>query len=218
MPELSLIQITMVEGNDSGYVMDEPKRRPYLGSCYCGFTRYIAWLTLPPQVPYQHADPPVQMFRKCNCTHCHKLGFFHIRLTNSPKDFALLSPLDPLKDLADSPTTGGHSLFCKTCGVRCFFIEGEGEINEIDLVAAGVDLKKAKVEGNGTKVKVFQPKAEGWQEEKKDWFRVNAMTLDARQEGLDLREWTEKKWIQYVNQLDEVQGCDYERPYSGGAY
>lgn len=91
-------------------------------------------------------------------------------------------------------------------------------MNEIDLVSQGVDLKAAKIEGDGTKVKVFQPKADGWQEEKEHWFRINALTLDAKQEGLDLREWKEKKWIQYVDSLDETYAFDYDRPFLGGTY
>lgn len=88
--------------------MNEPKRRPYSGSSHCGFIRYISWLALPVTVPYAQVsktERQVQLIRKCNCNACHKLGFFHVRLANSPKDFALLLPLDPLSELSDYRTS-----------------------------------------------------------------------------------------------------------------
>ena len=97
-------------------------------------------------------------------------------------------------------------------------MDGEGEIVERDLTSQEIDLAKAKIEGDGKKVKVWSPKAEGWEEEKTSFLRVNAQTLAPRQEGLDLREWQEKHWVQYVNWLDEVKGAQYDRPYEGGAY
>jgi hypothetical protein len=200
----------------------EPQRRPYFGSCYCRFTRYIAWLTLPATPPYTHAKPFPQLIRKCNCTSCHKLGFFHVRLADAPRDFALLSPADPFKDLSDyvSPE-GNHMFFCPKCGVRCFFIYGPSETVALDLAAEGVDLQKAQADPSG-KALVWRPKAEGWKEEEEHWFRVNAVTLEARQEGLDMREWTDKKWVQYVNMLDDDaepgNRASYDKPFEGGCY
>jgi hypothetical protein len=111
-----------------------------------------------------------------------------------------------------------HYLFCPTCGVRCFGIEGPGGVVERDLVAEGVDLKKAKVDGDRTKVKVWAVDADSWKEEKDHWLRINASTLDARQEGLDMREWHENKLVEYVNWLDETPGRTHDRPYEGGTY
>jgi hypothetical protein len=73
-----------------------PTRRPYHGSCHCGQTKYIAYLTLPP--PTVAVDPyPGTTIRiyKCNCSTCHKAGYFHVRLKDAPNDFVLLSPIDP---------------------------------------------------------------------------------------------------------------------------
>src|SRR5271156_3775110 len=113
------------------------RRRPYHGSCHCGLTRYIAYLTLPPPIISPN-PPPSSTIRiyKCNCSTCHKMSFFHIRLIDSPRDFILLSPLNP--------TTGGlkdytcfaknaHWYFCGTCGVRCFAVAGEGEIRGVEI-------------------------------------------------------------------------------------
>jgi hypothetical protein len=199
----------------------EPKRRPYLGSCHCRFTRYIAWLTLPAAPPYTLAKPFPQLIRRCNCTSCHKLGFLHVRLADAPRDFALLSPADPFAELANYVSPGGNNMFfCPRCGVRCFFIHGPSETAERDLAADGVDLEKAQVDPG--KKAFWRPMADGWKEEEEHWFRVNAMTLEAGQEGLDLREWTEKKWVQYVNMLDDYaqpgNRASYENPFEGGCY
>jgi hypothetical protein len=201
----------------------EAKRRPYLGSCHCRFTRYIAWLTLPASPPYDPVKPFPQLIRKCNCTSCHKLGFFHVRLADAPRDFALLSPTDPHKELSDYVSReGNHMFFCPRCGVRCFFIYGPSEAVGRDLAADGVDVAKAGLDPEKKTHAVWRPRAEGWKEEEEHWFRVNAMTLEAGQEGLDLREWTDKKWVQYVNMLpDYVEPGNrgsYEKPFEGGCY
>ncbi|KAF2664618.1 hypothetical protein BT63DRAFT_460111 [Microthyrium microscopicum] len=198
---------------------EEPKRRVYYGSCSCQAVRYVCWLTLPASPPYNWVDkskPPPQMIRKCNCTQCHKRGFLHVRVADSFKDFAILSPLDDSELGRAGPSPTKSWPFCKNCGNCCFQIDGETEIVERDLVAEGVDPVKAKIQEG--KVKVLMPKAEGWQEEKTNWLRVNAMTLEARQEGFNLMEWHEKGWIQHVNWLDETGGPQYGKPYDGGAY
>ena len=68
------------------------------------------------------------------------------------------------------------------------------------------------------KIKFWASKAEGWAEEDKHWLRVNAQSLDPQQGGLDLREWHDRQWIQYVNMLNEIPGAQYDRPYEGGTY
>jgi hypothetical protein len=204
------------------------ERRPYVGSCHCGFTRYVCWLTLPAIPPYPERVNPddklTQMIRKCNCTTCHKTSFFHLRVDDAPRDFALLSPLNPMKELSNySIKPGGAQwLFCPTCGVRCILLHGPeniGQVVEYDLAAKGVDLKLAKIEGDGAAVKVWVPNPDIWHEEKTCALRVNAFSLEARQVGLDLREWTEKNWIEYTAILDnDVNSRSYEKPFEGGTY
>lgn len=198
---------------------DDPcQRRPYHGSCRCGSTRYIAFLNLPHKAP----SPPerLQTLYRCNCNACHKAGFLHTRLDSSPDDFLLLSPLDPFTELGDYQCDGRylHFFFCRTCGGRCFIFMGEGEVVDIDLGALGVK------NGGGGTVKAWRPKKEGWKEGKFDhgrYLSVNAYTLDPGQEGLDLREWYEKKWVGYIDDLRDPEdkgGFSVERPYAGGAY
>src|ERR1700743_2489906 len=108
--------------------IESATRRPYFGSCHCGTVRYIIYLTLPMQPPYSWTDKtkPPQFARKCNCTICHKSAMFHISLADVPNDFILLSPLDPLKEMGLYLTKDKNMnlLFCQTCGMRPFIIEG----------------------------------------------------------------------------------------------
>lgn len=218
----------MAELNEISPEAPQPKRRPYIGSCHCRFTRYICWLTLPPTPPYPRRVNPDdklrQVIRKCNCTLCHKTSFFHLRLENAPQDFVLLSPLDPMTELSNYSTTpdGAQWLFCPKCGVRCILLHGSKELGVLvhrDLAAEGVDLKIAKIEGDGTAVKVWVPNPDIWREEVTCALRINALSLEARQDGLDMREWMEKKWIEYSAMLqDEVDSYTFEKPYEGGTY
>jgi hypothetical protein len=214
-------------------------RRPYTGSCHCGRTQYIAHLTLPPTDLSPHPDPTSTVrIRKCNCTACHKMGLFHVRLMDSPNDFVLLlagdddnddaerapakeergkGRLKGLQDLGDYTCNDGliHFYFCRACGVRCFAFMGEGETTAVDL--------------DGRKQRVWRPKAEGWKEGRNatGYLSVNASSLDAGQEGLDLRVWTESKWVAYLDYLGEgAKGEEggvgkedrYGRPHEGGMY
>jgi len=212
------------------------KRRPYFGSCHCKKIRYIAFLTFPATTPYFGTDEPSsppQFFRRCNCTWCHKTAYLHVHLEDSLNDFFLLSPLDPLKELGDYIARENeehvfHNLFCPTCGVRCFGVgalkaalRGKelGSVVERDLTAEGVDMTKVGTgNGDGKSVKAWMPIPDGWQDEETHWLRINGTTLEPGQEGLDLREWTEKKWVGYVNYLNDEEENSYEKPHRGGMY
>jgi hypothetical protein len=182
-----------------------PTRRPYHGSCHCGKTRYIVYLTLPPTLS---AYPPESIaIYKCNCSTCLKMSYFHTRPIDSPNDFQLLSPLNP--------TTGGlndytcfdkdiHWYFCGVCGVRCFAVAGEGEVKEVETE-----------EG---KKQVWKVKSEGWDEKKSNYLSVNAATIEPGQEGFSLKEWTEKGWIAYGEMREGIDVDRYGEPYEGGMY
>lgn len=191
----------------------QPSRRPYTGSCHCGAIKYIAYLTLPHTPTTERVNPdgtrPQRIYR-CNCTTCQKAGIMHIRLPSASNDFLLLSPLDPMRELGDYQCFNKkiHFLFCRTCAVRCFSFMGEGELVEREV-------------GNPPEKKTVWSPKQGWVEDMQKYMSVNAYTLDAGQEGLDLREWTEKKWIMYHDYLTEAKpGYDtsLERPFLGGAY
>lgn len=83
------------------------------------------------------------------------------------------------------------------------------------------ETREAEIEGK--KVKYWGPKkpwVEGWSNGR--YLSVNAATLEARQEGLNLREWHEKGWITYLDTLGEQpneNGEDRLRvPHIGGMY
>ena len=161
-----------------------------------------------------HAKPPggsssTVRIRKCNCSTCHKMGFFHVRLKSSPDDFMLLQPLNPMEGgLEDYQCFAkwSHWYFCRTCGVRCFTFAGEGGVREVETL-----------DGKGV-VKAWMPKKEGWVEGKTGYLSVNASTLEPGQEGLDLNEWTEKGWIAYLDCKNEVEEDRMGKPFEGGMY
>lgn len=117
-------------------------------------------------------------------------------------------------------------LFCPGCGIRTFIArgaEGDGFGKAVSRDLSTIGLSEAQLKRLGFEsevdakdVKAYVPVDE--------WgpgylLRVNAFALDADQKGLDLREWQEKGWVQYVNWYDEVQGAaSHERPYRFGAY
>ena len=157
---------------------------------------------------------------------------FHIRLPNPPEQFQLLSPIST----SDTSISGGllvgphgltdcvcndkqiHWYFCSCCGVRCFAFSGEGEVRPLPSSSTNTGVL-----AEGEEKQVWTPKREGWN--KDSWassLTVNATTLDAKQQGLDLREWHEKKWIVYIDCLGEDEADDEpartERPHEGGTY
>jgi hypothetical protein len=144
------------------------------------------------------------------------MDFFHVRVPDSPGDFILLSPLPPEKELGDYTCNDGNIrwYFCKSCGVRCFAFWGQGEVTELDVEAWKGGDEKGEVR------EVWRAKREGWKEGMggTGYLSVNAMTLDQGQEGLDLREWVEKKWVCYLDCKEEKEENRYDRPHDVGAY
>jgi len=136
------------------------------------------------------------------------MAFFHIRLPHASQDFALLSPLDPLTDLGDYTCSDGliHWLFCKECAVRCFAFSGEGEVTEREV--------------EGAKTKVWGPMRDDGRLENGEWayLSVNAQSVEPGQVGFDMREWTEKKWVCYLDSLDETGKDRFDVPHRGGTY
>ncbi|KAL7930784.1 hypothetical protein V8C35DRAFT_134266 [Trichoderma chlorosporum] len=206
-----------------------PQRLPYTGSCHCGATRYVVFLTLPPTSLLNSEPPPsrgVQRIYRCNCTVCHKLGFLHVRPASAFDDFFLLSPLNPLEGLGDYLCNDGtlHFLYCKTCAVRCFIFYGEGEVVDVTLPEA-VALADAKSDSemSSVSVKAWRPKKvelSASLPHQGSYLSVNGHTIDAGQEGVDLREWVETKAVMYLDLLPNEGGMPgrCERPHVGGSY
>ena len=189
------------------------------GSCHCGAVRYIVFLTLPHPHPGGQAAPPgSQRFYRCNCTICHKAGFFHVRVASNVDDFLLLSPLDPLSDLGDYLWRDQrlHFLYCKTCATRCFsFGGGDSEVVDVDLAAMGVAGHAAAEAGE--KTKVWRVKNTGQHPEKANYLSVNGHTIDAGQ-AFGMRELTDEKVVQYYDYLHDEAAGRYDKPHPGGCY
>jgi hypothetical protein len=154
------------------------------------------------------------------------MGFFHLRSPDAPNDFMLLSPLDPYKDLGDYLCfeKNLHFLFCPKCAVRCFILMGQGRVVEKEVPSGGKsdvvqDEGYDKAKSESRVQKVWTPDPEGWIEGiGKCYLSINALTLEPKQEGLDLREWKENKLICYLDALNAAQQDSFERPHEGGAY
>ncbi|OAA71974.1 Mss4-like protein [Akanthomyces lecanii RCEF 1005] len=195
----------------------KPRRRPFQGSCHCGAVKYAVYLTVPRQPhPGTLESPPVDRVYRCNCKICHKSGFMHIRPPVPADDFALLSPADdPFASLGDYQCHDRqlHFLFCRGCGVRCFIFMGDGHVvdaqpGEFGLVA-GQEVWRPKGQQAG---------ANAWRTG--CYLSVNAHTIDAGQEGFDMREWVENESVMYYDFLtdEEPKPGQYGKPHPGGCY
>ncbi|TVY78216.1 hypothetical protein LSUE1_G004168 [Lachnellula suecica] len=191
-----------------------PKRQACPGSCHCGLTKYIVFLTLPH--PFSSSNPPKwaeQEIYRCNCTVCHKMGFLHVNPAHPRDDFMLLSPLDPDRDLNIYRCCDKKQkyYFCPRCGVRCFTLGGESETVVIDF--------KDLVDGKEKKREVWRAKWDG-EKDTEPYVSVNGTTIDAR-EDLDLRVLTEEKRVQYFDGRSEPEKEKeprWDRPHDGGSY
>jgi hypothetical protein len=159
-------------------------------------------------------------------------GIFHLRLKSAPDDFLLLSPLHPGAEdsgLTNYLTAQKRSSwwFCKTCGVRCFTIRADTGNTRADVSIKS--LKKLGIQKalgvptnleESVNVPVWKLKSDGFAESPlgDSYFSLNAVTLDANQEGLDLAKWHENQWIQYCDSLSGEREWQTGRPHAGGIY
>jgi hypothetical protein len=101
---------------------------------------------------------------------------------------------------------------------------GEGRVVEKEVPVGGrSDIVRTDDDGKaisgGNVQKVWTPDPDGWVEGiGKCYLSINALTLEPKQEGLDLREWAEKKLICYLDALNESEQDSFERPHEGGTY
>ena len=199
-----------------------PKRQPCHGSCHCGFTQFIVFLTLPH--PFSSSNPPQpgqQEIYRCNCTTCHKLEIFHVHPANPRDDFILLSPLDPDRELSNYQTNEKLRkwYFCPKCGVRCLGFGGEGETVVLDLTELGVNTEELGDHKEG-KREVWRAKWDG-QKETQPYVSVNGTSIDYR-EDFDMRLLTEEKRVQYFDGRSEPEEkkkeARWNRPHYGGSY
>jgi hypothetical protein len=99
------------------------------------------------------------------------------------------------------------------------------ESAEIEVPASldgGHNTEQRKGDDDDTeKIRVWRPKKEGWDEAvgkgSKSYLSVNMTSLDAGQDGLDLREFVDKGWIVYTDYLSGVLSFS-SKPSPGGMY
>lgn len=132
----------------------ELPRQAYKGSCHCGKIKYIAQLSLPPSLDPAPPATAGTRIRKCNCSTCHKLGFFHVRLQRAPRDFMLLSPSTPDECGIYRCFKGNiRWCFCTACSAMVFAY----------WVEDGNPGERVLTEVDGEKREVWKPK-ENWRE------------------------------------------------------
>lgn len=79
----------------------------HTGSCHCGAVRY-------------EVDAPADLeVSECNCSICSRSGYLHLIVPRSR--FRLLSGEDDLSTYTFDTHEAKH-LFCKTCGIKSFYI------------------------------------------------------------------------------------------------
>jgi hypothetical protein len=79
----------------------------YHGSCHCGV------------VSFEVEAPETITAQDCNCSICSKFGFLHLIVPKSK--FKLLSAEGNLMTYTFNTGVAKHK-FCKTCGVKSFYI------------------------------------------------------------------------------------------------
>lgn len=187
-----------------------PGRQACRGSCHCGLTQYIVFLTLPH--PFSSSHPPQrtqQDVYRCNRSTCYTMNIFHLHPANPQDDFMLLSPLDPDQELRTYKKR--KSYFCPKCGGRCVTFGGVGETDVADVTEPG-DKKEGKR-------KVGRAKWDG-ENDTRPYVSVNATAIDLR-EDFDLRVLTEEKRVQYFDDRgkpEEKKEARWDRPLYGGRY
>jgi hypothetical protein len=79
----------------------------YKGSCHCG------------AVQYEVEAPETVVSQECNCSICSKSGYLHLIVPKSK--FKLLQGEQHLTTYTFG-TGGAKHRFCKTCGIKSFYI------------------------------------------------------------------------------------------------
>lgn len=205
-------------------MQDHRSRRAYHGSCHCGHIRYLVYITLPPATSSASAaGSPGSRIYKCNCSSCHKMGYFQIRPTDPAADFLLLSPRgpDPASELGDYLCFDRrlHWYFCPRCAVRCFTAEGCWRVDEVEL--RDVKLPEGFVADEGGAARVLRVDMDALQPPQKGYLAVNAPTVDQDQAGgedLDLRELVDKRLVEYLDCKEEKGEDRVEYPHKGGTW
>jgi hypothetical protein len=192
----------------------------------------------------EKADPPLptgaaeyheatgQTCYRCNCATCTKLSIWHLRLADSPGDFYVFAPAPTEAGAAaEGPVAaGGWSvyrcerkvnqwIFCKTCGARPFAFRGEwGAPQPLGGAPAEVrEAAAAAAKSDGREVMAWSPRREGWSEGRglSSYLSVNMTSVDALQEGFDLRDFANFKWILYYDLLGSNRQ-EGDAPFAGG--
>lgn len=112
--------------------------------------------------------------------------------------------------------------------MRCFIFMGEGEQVDVDVAALGLAGQLPPGVGgddgsSSTVIKAWRPKRLATPADApypKTYLSVNGHSIDAGQEGFDMRQWLEDKSVLFLDCLqDDKELPDrHDRPHDGGSY
>ena len=86
---------------------DPNRRAKYEGMCHCGKVHFTVWIESP------------LIIEECNCSICSKTAYLHILIPRT--NLRRLVGASHLESYAFGTNTATH-LFCKTCGVKTFYV------------------------------------------------------------------------------------------------
>lgn len=197
-------------------------RKWFKGSCHCGSIRYAARLT-----PTDLKPHPDERIYRCNCKICHKIGFFHIHTADPLEDVYVFSAENPRKMMGDYRTGGKiiAFLFCKTCAAQPFLTTSELEeekSDDLDKLSADLDklgIDDIKGVAKEKDMAVWRPVLSAWDKKRGDgtYFSLNGHTIDAGQEGFEMRDYVDNKTMTFLDWLHN-QNDSKKEPHAGGSW
>ena len=183
-------------------------RQPFTGSCHCGKTRFLIYLTLPHTNLPEGTKPKskTQRIYRCNCSVCHKSGIFHVRTHDFKNDFLLFSPTDPEQSLGDYRCNEGRLgfYFCKSCGGRCFSFAGASQVVKVKWADLGVSEEQKKRLVKGDEGSLEKDEVSVWKVVEKDpsistYLSINGHAIDQQQDGWDMAAFTKGNQVLYLD-------------------
>lgn len=113
----------------------------YIGSCHCG------------AVQYEVIAPDRIECQECNCSICSKSGYLHLIVPKSK--FNLLSGENNITTYTFDTGEAKH-MFCKTCGIKSFYIPRSNP--------DGYDVNVRCLEPQPKEIKIEQFDGKNWEQ------------------------------------------------------
>lgn len=121
-------------------------------------------------------------------------------------------------------------LACKTCGTRPFIITSDLVEEKADADGSDVDKLAAQIDSMGIEdikgvtkekgMRVWRPVMGEWDKKEDDgtYFSLNGHTIDAGQEGFEMRDYVDNKTVEFLDWLHDRDAEKKDKPHAGGSY